>query len=221
MKKILSIMLTLALSLSLCACSKPEEEPSGGNINPAPPISGIEPSENGKDPEKPEDPEKNPTPSVSDAGKSLSSVRDSAKNRAVSLIYLGYSEDGTLQSVKNAVAAAKLTSKYTFIGKIPDNKIVLVGGGDIYCIIPTKDDAKVTVKPIDYDEDGGEVIGNAVYSGGAEPIILVCNVSDIMENSLVEVVSSNKTTSFSPYISLKDGTTVTTAPDGEVNIISD
>lgn len=131
------------------------------------------------------------------------------------VVYVGYSDTGTAEAVRSA--AGGMAEVYPFLADIPDGRVVLMEGGqDVYCVLPADSGGSLSVAALDYDESGLETVGGVVYQGGGEPILLWCNVSDIMPNSLVTVAVGDAQAAFSPYISLKDGSTATTAPEGTV-----
>lgn len=92
----------------------------------------------------------------------------------------------------------------------PVENVVDAGGYELYLIFPFDENASVSVnewlftEENDYAGESGEVLYRSEVGA---PILLRCNVSDIMSNSVVNIVDSEgNTLSWSPSISLKDGT---------------
>lgn len=78
------------------------------------------------------------------------------------------------------------------------------GGTEKYLIIPRN--KKVEVYSLEMDLDGA--MKETYIKSMTEPFYITCNVSDIIANSLFRVMIGGKQHSYSPYISLKDGTLV-------------
>lgn len=93
---------------------------------------------------------------------------------------------------------------------IPDSNIIDTGyANELYLIIPTDVEASVAVNEFVFSEENdfigtaGEVLYSSEYGS---PILIKCNFSDIMPNTIVNIVDSEgNVLSWSPYISLKDG----------------
>lgn len=121
------------------------------------------------------------------------------------IAYVGYTETADVNSVRECAAKSLVAARYPFISDISNGRIILAGGGEIFCVIPAKTASKVTVNYLDRDENGAGIIGDELYSGGSEPILISCNVSDIMPNASVKITNGDKTFKFSPFLSLRDG----------------
>ena len=80
-------------------------------------------------------------------------------------------------------------------------------GTEKYLIIPR--DCEVQVYSLAMGEVDDDILMNETYiKTMTEPFYITCNVSDIIANSLLKVVKDGKQYSYSPYISLKDGSLV-------------
>lgn len=111
-----------------------------------------------------------------------------------------------LSSQDNPVVAA-----YPEILMIPAEQRVEYAGEDIYLIVPGSAVARIVVEEYcPAGEDGTEFAGELIYTADAnEPILISCNVSDIMENVRIIISSEGRDDLIvSPTISLKDGTVV-------------
>lgn len=79
-------------------------------------------------------------------------------------------------------------------------------GTELYLIIPRDPSVPVDIYELDFGVDDLEK-GELLYSVVDEPyFILNCNVSDLFANVLLEGTSNGEEYSFSPSISLRDGT---------------
>ena len=111
----------------------------------------------------------------------------------IGIVYIGGSEENYDYSVVN---------KYY---KNDEFDIIDVGGEEKYLIIPLGN--PVSVFSLDLTEDGG-VEEKLIRKTMIAPFYIKCNVSDIFSNSLLRVTVHGKQYSYSPYISLKDGSVV-------------
>ncbi|WP_167957477.1 hypothetical protein [Anaerosporobacter faecicola] len=149
---------------------------------------------------------------------SLQELRTKAKqeNCYCAVAYLGYVEDNSLQTVRNRITEEFGSSAYTFLEDIQEEDLVVVGGCDLYCIVPIGDDVKVTVERVGLDDNGNPVKEEVIAQREKEPFVLVCNESDIMSNVAITMESENQTYEFSPYISLKDGSLAIQSDDTNI-----
>ncbi len=78
-------------------------------------------------------------------------------------------------------------------------------GDEYYLIVPTNPDITIEI----FDVDDNSNAGNLLYSspiGAAVPVLLRCNLSDIHQNTIVQVNSNTLSISFSPMVDLMQGT---------------
>lgn len=140
-----------------------------------------------------------PSAAESDA---LSAVRAAAQaaNCPLAVAYVGFDFDVLSPDFDpTAVAAA-----YPCGG---DPAYVDALGYEVYVLIPAESDAALTIGRVELS-DAGELVptGETLYAGGGAPVILRCNVSDIMPNVLVTVTGSDGGVyTGSPTLSLRDG----------------
>ena len=143
------------------------------------------------------------SPQRTPAEQSLGTLRQQTNEAGCysAVAYLGNADE--VESLLQNSSAAK---DYPFIGEFADVQRISAEGEDVYCIVPAHyNDTYVTVTALSMDSSGNLVTGKTLYSGWGEPIILRCNISDIMPNVLVTITNGNSTYRFSPYISLRDG----------------
>lgn len=137
------------------------------------------------------------------AEQSLGELREQARAAGcyAAVAYLGYGN--TMDAVVSSSSAA---TAYPFAAKIDPMQQVFTEGNEVYCIVPAQyTDTTITVTELGLDETGNLIPTSTLYSGFGNPILLQCNVSDIMPNVLVTIQQGNATYSFSPYQSLRDG----------------
>jgi len=135
------------------------------------------------------------------------------------VLYVGASESDDPAAIRAGVDPA-LLEQYPFLANIPDERVVSLGAvWDLYALIPRHREAQVTVNRLDMDPDTGETLTGPTVYHGPGPVLLWCNASDIFPNARVTVKDEGRTTAegfsdevtFSPYLSLKDGSVATDA----------
>lgn len=131
----------------------------------------------------------------------LSPVREAMADggNLCAVTYVGYALD-TLAADFSPDAVGEL---YSWAEKAP---YVDASGDDVFVLIPAAEDCRLQIQEAQLS-DGGELTAGAVlYTGDGSPVILRCNVSDIIPNTIVTVTGAGGgELSFSPVISLKDG----------------
>ncbi len=110
---------------------------------------------------------------------------------------------------------------FPFLAEIPASNFVHIEyGQELYCIIPQDETAAVSVnqwivnEKNDFKGESGEVL---YHSENGSPILLKCNVSEIVSDVEVLIVDNkgNKL-QWCPYISGMDGHVVAEAAEGEI-----
>lgn len=150
----------------------------------------------------------------------LASHRQKAANTGsiCGVLFLGYVYGGEGDNLADDSAYLEYvldlsgcTEKFTFLEDISTDRIVEVDGGkEVYCIYPCDENASVTVyeyimnEANDYIGETGDVL---YHSENGEPIILRCNVSEIVSNCQITITDSQgETLEWQPFISLYNGT---------------
>ena len=125
---------------------------------------------------------------------------------AASLGYL----DGTYYEIMAHIEDMGMLEEYPFL-KIPKDRFVSLNGGELYVIVPIDKDAKITVYNGVLDETDFSIKPNSVAAEFSEgtPILVKCNVSEIMPNVVIEITIGEEKHQFSPCLSGKDGHLVT------------
>lgn len=95
--------------------------------------------------------------------------------------------------------------KYYSEQEISQFETISTGGEECYLIIP-RYNMNLTISSLRMAEDGGTV-GKKIIDTN-KPIFLQCNMSDIFPNSEISFEYNEIKYTYSPYISLKDGSVV-------------
>ena len=102
-------------------------------------------------------------------------------------------------------------SRYGYVKEIPESRYISApdGGYELYCIVPAYG-ATLAVNEWVCNEDNGFVgeTGQVLYrSDEADPILLFCNVSDIIPNTEIVITTlQGDVLDWNPCLSLQDGT---------------
>lgn len=219
-KNVLAFLLSVAILCSLAACAKQDPAESVGSSAVSGGASEREPSSMAGSsaiyaiPSAPESssPESS---SASSGAETLSELRAlGAEQGAVCCVaFLGYVEHGkTMEELLSSGELQELFAPYPFLWEIPEERRVVnpSGGGEVYCIVPVSPTASLTVCPWIYDFEETSSLegarGEALYTGGAEPVLIQGNVSDILPDLEVTLESGEGgALRYQPYTSLKDG----------------
>ncbi len=96
-------------------------------------------------------------------------------------------------------------SDYLTETQLGNLEVVFYEGDEFYLIVPTMQDAIIEVYSVDPNDEIGGIIDMLSRTVPGAPVLLRCNLSDIMQNTSVRIESEKGIVSFSPHISLKDG----------------
>ena len=87
--------------------------------------------------------------------------------------------------------------------------LIQMGGGEIYAIIPRYEGETITLNSVLWSEERGEPVQQEPGTVYDTAILVACNESDIFSNIVVTLTMGKESVSFSPYISLMDGSIIT------------
>ena len=112
------------------------------------------------------------------------------------LIFIGYNKD--FSALAETDPFKGLGEKFPSLRKMT-KFTVETEGDEVYYIIPRYKDATITVNEFRFDFDNmKEITGKELYRGGAEPVLIRCNISDIHPNTSVTVTGDGRKITFSP-----------------------
>mgnify|MGYP004637864809 CR=1 FL=1 len=138
-----------------------------------------------------------------------------AENQAC-VLYLGGSYEVTTDVQKVLDSQQDLRQLWSFVYDIPEDHYVVApdGGCDLYCIIPQDPQATLFVYEVSLTDDAENPLKRGkqlYYSEDGQPILLLCNISDIAPNTELELYpSAGEELVFSPFLSGEDGHVVQT-----------
>ena len=142
-----------------------------------------------------------------------SSLREQTKGVEMlcAVAYIGFVDpEMTEEECAQVFLNSRYCGEYPEISEITaDNCVTECGGYELYLVCPADEAATVSVNEWLLTEEN-EYMGEAgqVYyrSETGEPVLIRCNVSDIMPNVVVNIVDSEgRTVQWCPSLSLKDG----------------
>jgi len=244
MKKLIVGMLVLCISLWLSACGsenarepedtvvptqaeptvEPTETPTpiATPTQPAPTQAEPTPTESAK-------PENNNVPSVEEAWNPIVIQRQILLDEGAmcGVLFLGYVDEsaGTLESNKayyqTIFEERGYLDDFPFLAEFPDSNFVETEWGqELYCIIPLDTEATVSVNQWLVDETSGfeGKTGEVLYqSEKGTPILLKCNVSEIVPDAELVIVDSNgEQMKWNPSLSGMDGSVFVESANGKV-----
>ena len=204
MKRIPVLPLLLTLLLALTACGSAGEEPA-----PAEDPQTAE-TQTKDQAEAPADPAEDPSLAR------LRTVIDATGNLVGAAFLGGLSEGG--QAAYDELISAYYLDAWPFLADLDWEQAAVASGMEVYCVVPRDRDSAVTVTEWVMDEGNdfrGEA-GQVLYESDAgDPVLLMGNVSDILPNLRVTVTAPDgQTLSWSPCLSLRDGTLDRSAVEG-------
>ena len=116
------------------------------------------------------------------------------------VIFLGYGQNFSALAESNQFKA--FCTQYPSLQKMT-KCTVETEGDEFYYIIPRYSNATVTLHEYRFDiENMEELVGKALYKGGAEPLLVRCNLSDIHPNTSVSITGGGQSVTFNPTSSL-------------------
>ena len=127
------------------------------------------------------------------------------------VLYLGGSYEITTDVQKVMDSQTDLRELWGFVYDIPQDHWVVApdGGCDLYCIFPQDPDATLFVYETSLTDDAENPLQRGkqlYYSEDGQPILLLCNISDIAPNTEVELYpSTGEELVFSPFLSGENG----------------
>ena len=127
------------------------------------------------------------------------------------VLYLGGSYEVTTDVQKVLDSQTDLRDLWSFVYDIPQDHWVVApdGGCDLYCIFPQDPDATLFVYETSLTDDAENPLQRGkqlYYSEDGQPILLLCNISDIAPNTEVELYpTAGDELVFSPFLSGENG----------------
>ena len=127
------------------------------------------------------------------------------------VLYLGGSYEITTDVQQVLDSQPDLRQLWGFVYDIPQDHWVVApdGGCDLYCIFPQEAQATLFVYETSLTDDAEKPLQRGkqlYYSEDGQPILLLCNISDIVPNTEVELYpSTGEELVFSPFLSGENG----------------
>ena len=199
MKKIKLLAVLLALTIGLAGCGKGGSSSSGSASQNK--LDGDSMTDSGTQKQEYAEPE--------DVAY-LRLLAGEAENQAC-VLYLGGSYEVTTDVQQVLDSQQGLSQLWSFVYDIPKDHYVVSpdGGCDLYCIFPQDPDATLFVYEVSLTDDAENPLRRGkqlYYSEDGQPILLLCNISDIAPNTEVELYpSTGEELVFSPFLSGENG----------------
>ena len=199
MKQIKLLAVLLALAIGLAGCGKGSSSSSGSASQNK--LDGDNMTASGTQKQEYAEPE--------DVAY-LRLLAGEAENQAC-VLYLGGSYEVTTDVQQVLDSQQDLRQLWSFVYDIPEDHRVAApdGGCDLYCIFPQDPDATLFVYEVSLTDDAENPLKRGkqlYYSEDGQPILLLCNISDIAPNTEVELYpAAGEELVFSPFLSGENG----------------
>lgn len=224
-KRIFASLLALALLVSLTGCGavlSAWKEVMGGNEPPPPGSSGpsapassapapsARPSLPGGERPSTPDPLKEPESSepIPLEELMLERLQDEirASGNTVGVAFLGYVDSGSSEvDLRDYMYQSELGSTYYFL---PMSWLLMYEGQELYAIVPANENTTVTIYASGITEWGeyADDTSMPLHVGlPGEPVVVMCNLSEIYSNVLITVSDGANSIDFHPMLSMEDG----------------
>ena len=175
-QQLAALGLAALLALSLTACGGNTDQPDTTDPDTTPDTSAADAADSAD----------NATDTAqTDAAEdiSLTTFRDTLKSGdyLCGIAYLGSTVTGA--TIDSLLDKGGYWEQYPFLKDFPQSQTVTQEGNEVYCIVPRDHGAEVTVQTWTIDENSQEgKAGETLYKGEGVPVILTCNVSDVLPN---------------------------------------
>lgn len=191
MKPLFRLLPVLALALLVSCTSKPVAETPSPTVAPTPVATPV------ATPEPTPEPTPAPTPTLSP----LDEVRAQLEldGSLCGLAYVGYQVDPL-----KFVDPLDMALYYPWADNVP---YVNAGGEDLYLLVAAHANDRIIISQATLSESGTLGVGDPIYLADGGPVLLRCNVSDIVPNTVVTVMPEDpvRILEFFPTLSLRDG----------------
>lgn len=133
------------------------------------------------------------------------------------IAYIGYAENTDYRDadpkINDLFMSSGAIDKFRFLAQLPENYYAQTHlGTQLYLVIPRDPEAQVVVTEYDFTSD--KETGRIYSSYNGSPFLLKCNYSDISSDVRISITDNEGVhTTFSPFISMKDGTPETDCKD--------
>ncbi len=162
-----------------------------------------------------EAPETEPAPTRSPE-EALAACRAEIRDRGAicGVIYLGYAglEAPAYADDPSAWEAflqgCGYAEEYSFLRELPPERLIEAGGDEIYCVIPLEDNLALSVRRAEFNEDTYQLLGTdevLFEQTDADPLVIRCNVSDIIPNTQLTVMGAKNSLIWEPSVSMENG----------------
>lgn len=199
MKKWIALTLSALLLLSLTACG--QESPEDPAATPPAQTEQTQTETPGQAPQQ-EEPTAQEAPSLVKMRELLTQG-----GYLCGVAYLGNLPQGTV--LADFLKSQTLPEGADFLTDLPQDRLVAYEGTEVYCLVPRDPQATLTVQEFLSNEANGYQgkPGETLYSGGGDPVVLACNVNDVLPNLLVTLNGAGgEKMVYNPSRSLCDGT---------------
>lgn len=134
-------------------------------------------------------------------------VTDDSEEDLAALFFLGCGQEEIEKTVKVLLDKYNMTQEEA--AKVEYEMVNVDNGSEWYLVVPKYEGTTIQVHSVKLNDQGSLEVDKELLTTD-KPVVLQCNVSDIVPSSQITVTLNDKTVVFNPAISLKDGEVVRT-----------
>lgn len=132
-------------------------------------------------------------------------VTNDSKEDLAALFFLGCNQEQIEKAANGLLDKYKLSKEEA--EKIQYDKVNVDNGNEWYLILPKYEGSTIQVHSVKLNEQGNLEVDQELLTTD-KPVVVQCNISDIVPSSQITVTSEDRSVVFNPAISLKDGNIV-------------
>nr|WP_315024997.1 hypothetical protein [uncultured Aminipila sp.] len=129
-------------------------------------------------------------------------VTDDSKGDLAALFFLGSGQEEIEKTAKALLHKYNITEEEA--SKVAYETVNVDNGSEWYLIVPKYEGSTIQVDSVKLNDQGSLEVDKELLTTD-KPVVLQCNVSDIVPSSQITVTLNDETVVFNPAISLKDG----------------
>lgn len=129
-------------------------------------------------------------------------VTDDSEEDLAALFFLGCNQEQIEETANGLLDKYNMSKEEA--EEIDYEMVNVDNGNERYLILPKYEGATIQVHSVKLNDQGNLVVDKELLTTD-KPVVVQCNISDIVPSSQITVTSEDKSVVFNPAISLKDG----------------
>ncbi|WP_312649614.1 hypothetical protein [Aminipila sp.] len=132
-------------------------------------------------------------------------VTDDSEEDLAALFFLGCGQEEIEKTAKELLNKYNMTEEEA--AKVEYETVKVDDGSEHYLIVPKYEGSTIQVHSVKLNDQGNLQVDKELLLTD-KPVVVQCNISDIVPSAQITVTSEDKSVVFNPAISLKDGNIV-------------